>query len=105
MSSEDSGFIQGTVIGEDEFLTLLQLCSACSVDQELVLIWVFEGVLEPLGQSPPDWRFGDESLRRARQAARLTRELELNPAGVALVLDLLDEIALLRVRLQRANAA
>ena len=37
------------------------------------------------------------------EALRLTRDLELDPAGVALALDLLDEIAVLRTRLQRAG--
>ena len=57
----------------------------------------------PAGDSPEDWRFGGESLRRARLALRLSRDLEINPSGVALALDLLDEIASLRARLQRAG--
>ncbi|MFJ1256021.1 chaperone modulator CbpM [Cupriavidus sp. CuC1] len=38
-------------------------------------------------------------------AQRLTRDLELGAVGVALVLDLLDEIDSLRARLRRANLA
>jgi chaperone modulatory protein CbpM len=34
----------------------------------------------------------------------LTRDLEVNPPGVALALDLLDEIAALQARLQRVGA-
>jgi chaperone modulatory protein CbpM len=34
----------------------------------------------------------------------LSRDLEINPAGVALALDLLDQIAALRARLQRGGA-
>ncbi|MCY0854768.1 chaperone modulator CbpM [Cupriavidus sp. D39] len=40
-----------------------------------------------------------------RRAQRLTRDLELGAVGVALVLDLLDEIDSLRARLRRANLA
>jgi chaperone modulatory protein CbpM len=98
-------FIDGTVVEEDVHLTLVELCQACSAEEEYVLTWVVEGVLTPVGESPRDWRFGGESLRRARLALRLTRDLELNPPGVALALDLLDEIALLRARLQRAGYA
>ena len=94
-------FIQGPVVEEQVQLTLVELCQACSAEEEHVLAWVFEGALEPVGDSPQDWRFGGESLRRARLALRLSRDLELNPPGVALALDLLDEIAALRARMQR----
>ncbi len=95
--------IQGTVVEEEVHLSLTELCRACRAEEEHVLSWVFEGVLEPLGDSPRDWRFGGESLRRARLAMRLARDLDINPPGVALALDLLDEVAELRARLKRAG--
>ena len=94
-------FIQGPVVEEEVHLTLVELCQACSAEEEHVLAWVFEGALEPVGESPRDWRFSGDSLRRARLALRLTRDLEINPPGVALALDLLDDIAVLRAKLQR----
>ncbi|MDO8789588.1 MAG: chaperone modulator CbpM [Sulfuritalea sp.] len=94
-------FIQGPVVEEEVRLTLVELCQACSAEEEHVLAWVFEGALEPVGESPQDWRFTGDSLRRARLALRLTRDLEINPPGVALALDLLDDIAMLRAKLQR----
>lgn len=97
--------MQGVVVEEEIHLTLVELCQACNAEQEQVLAWVLEGVLEPVGGSPLEWRFGGESLRRARLAQRLSCDLELNPPGVALALDLLDEIAELRARLQRIGAA
>jgi len=100
--SNNMTFIQGPVVEEEVHLTLVELCQACSAEQEHVTAWVFEGVLEPVGKSPQDWRFGGESLRRARLALRLARDLEINPPGVALALDLLDEIAALRAQLQRS---
>ena len=103
MSPSTMTFIQGPVVEEDVRFTLVELCQACSAEQEYVLTWVFEGVLEPVGESPQDWYFTGESLRRARLALRLSRDLEINPPGVALALDLLDEIASLRARLQRAG--
>jgi len=96
-------FIQGAIVEEAVQFTLVELCQACSAEEEHVLTWVFEGVLEPLGTSPRDWRFSGESLRRARLARRLAHDLELNPPGIALALDLLDEIAALQARLQRAG--
>ena len=103
MAQTTMTFIQGPVVEEDVRFTLMELCQACSAEEEHVLTWVFEGVLEPVGESPQDWRFSGESLRRARLALRLSRDLEINPPGVARALDLLDEIAALRARLQRAG--
>lgn len=94
-------FVEGPVVEEQVHLTLVELCRACSAEEEHVTTWVLEGVLEPVGKSPRDWRFGGESLRRARLALRLSRDLEINSPGVALALDLLDEIAELRARMQR----
>jgi chaperone modulatory protein CbpM len=104
MKQTNMTLIEGRVVEEQVQLTLIELCQACSAEEEHVLTWVFEGVLEPAGNSPQDWRFGGESLRRARLALRLSRDLEINAAGVALALDLLDEIAELRARLQRLGA-
>lgn len=105
MSSGKAPRLEGLVVEEQVHLSLWELSRACSADEECILVWVYEGVLEPLGESLQDWRFGGESLRRARLAQRLTQDLGLNPAGVALALDLLDEIAILRVRLQRARVS
>jgi chaperone modulatory protein CbpM len=103
MSKSAVTLIQGTVVEEDVHLTLVELCQACNAEEEYVLGWISEGLLEPVGESPQDWRFSGDSLRRARLALRLSRDLEIDPAGVALALDLLDEIATLRTRLQRAG--
>lgn len=103
MSQTQMTFIQGPVVEEEVRLTLVELCQACSADAAHVETWVFEGVLSPSGDSPRNWTFGGDSLRRARLALRLSRDLEINPPGVALALDLLDQIAVLRARLQRAG--
>ena len=91
------------VVEEEIQLTLAELCQACNVPQDYVVAWVYEGVLAPSGEAPEDWRFSGPSLRRAQQARWLARDMEVNPQGVSLVLDLLDEIAALQLRLQRAG--
>lgn len=103
MSQTTLTFIQGSVVEEEVELTLVELCQACCAERENVTAWVLEGVLQPAGESPDDWRFRGESLRRARLALSLACDLEINPPGVALALDLLDEIAELRARLQRGG--
>jgi len=74
-------------------------------DVQLIVTLVQEGVLEPEGgDAPADWRFEGSALRRACRAVRLVRDLDLNPPGVALALQLLDEIERLEAALQRAGA-
>ena len=89
------------VVEEEVHLTLVELCRACRAQEEQVQVWVVEGVLAPIGESPPEWRFTGASLRRARLALTLTRELEINAPGVALALDLMDEIEALKASLRR----
>ena len=87
---------------EDEIhLTLIELCHVCRVPEEQVLDWVGEGVLDPIGASPPEWRFAGAALRRSRLATHLARDLDVNTSGIALALDLLDEIEALRSQLRR----
>jgi chaperone modulatory protein CbpM len=86
------------VVNDRLELTLLELCEACGVHAECLIEMVQEGVLEPRGMEPASWRFDAHALDRARVTARLQRDLELNLAGAALVLDMLDEVRALRRR-------
>ncbi|MDB5800337.1 MAG: hypothetical protein JWL63_1276 [Rhodocyclales bacterium] len=97
-------YLQGLVVEEEIHLSLSELCQACRAREEQINAWVMEGVLEPVGDNPQDWRFAGHSLRRARLALRLAHDLEVNTAGVALALDLMDEIAALKAQLRRLPA-
>ena len=93
--------LNATLIDETTPMTLAELARACRAAEEQVHIWVVEGVLQPIGGSPPEWRFASAALKRARLAVTLTRELEINAPGVALALDLMDEIEALKAALRR----
>lgn len=105
MSDTNARCLQVQVVEEEIALTLPELCQACGVAETHLTAWVLEGVLEPSGRQPGEWRFGGASLRRARRALRLTQDLDINPAGVALVMDLLDEIDRLKAQLKRGGTA
>jgi chaperone modulatory protein CbpM len=74
-----------------ETLTLTELSRFCHVQADWVISLVDYGVLDPLGVNVSDWRFTPPNVVRARKARRLTHDLGLNLAGVALVLDLIEE--------------
>lgn len=92
--------VVGILIEEHTELTLADLSGACAVEIESIVALVDEGVLEPLGGEPRQWRFSGAQLRRATAALRLQRDLGVNFAGVALALELLDEIDRLRAQLR-----
>jgi chaperone modulatory protein CbpM len=94
--------LSATVIDEDTPMTLAELARACRAQEEQVQVWVVEGVLEPIGRAPHEWRFSGAALRRARLAITLSRDLEVNPPGIALALDLMEQIEALNARLRRA---
>jgi chaperone modulatory protein CbpM len=96
--------LSGDVLEEDVELTLAELCRACQVPAERIFDLVGEGIVDPLGQEPAQWRFRGVSVWRVRCALRLERDLGVNVAGAALALDLLDELDSLRARLQRFNS-
>jgi chaperone modulatory protein CbpM len=96
--------LQATVVEDGTEMSLADLARACRAREEQIHGWVVEGVLLPRGDSPAAWRFAGASLRRARLASTLSRELEVNAPGVALALDLLDRIEVLEASLRRAGA-
>lgn len=103
MNTTQTLVINGVLLEEDVEFTLIELSRACRAEVEQLVAMVDEGVLTPLGDGPPRWRFEGATLRRARTVLRLTRELELSISGAALVLDLLDEIRSLEARLLRTG--
>ena len=99
ISKSGSTDISGTILDEFTIVTMDDLCRACRVDQATVICLVDEGIAEPNSREESPWRFTGPALPLLARAIRLQRDLELNPAGVAFALDLLDEIEHLRKRL------
>jgi len=98
-----TGYIVDAVVVEgDTTFTLPALCRACGLDSRQLMALVAEGVLDPAGRTPQDWLFGGQSLRTALTAQRLMQDLDMDLSGVAMVLDLLGEIASLRSQLSRS---
>jgi len=93
--------VETQVMDDEVTLTLTDLCRSCQLPNKVVEAWVFEGVLVPAGQGPQAWRFNGTMLRRARLARQLAEEMEVNPSGIALALDLLEQIEALRSQLAR----
>ena len=57
--------LEARIVEQEVFLSLDDLCRACAVQREEIVVLVEEGVLEPGGAGPDAWQFGGPSLRRA----------------------------------------
>lgn len=101
MSPLEIQVLPGHIFEEYAVLNLDDLSRMCVVDRRRIVELVDEGILRVMDTATPDWRFDGANLRRARVALRLERDLELNLAGVALALELMDELEQLRRQLRR----
>ena len=89
----------GDLVTDRPELTLADLCESCDLSEELITTYVSEGIIEPQGTSMTQWRFSRIAVIEVRRARRLEHDLGLNAAGVALALDLKDQIEELKRRL------
>ncbi|MBT8546146.1 MerR family transcriptional regulator [Polynucleobacter paneuropaeus] len=103
MSQTNITWIESAIVEDEVHMTIVELSHAASTPEQLIMDWVSEGVLSPAGSSPEDWRFSGDSLKRAKTAARLTRDFEINTSGLALALNLIDQISRLRAEVLRLN--
>jgi|SRR5690625_780696 len=88
--------VGGIVLDETVRVDLSELCQCCDVTAEFVIDLVDEGILQPEGSEPARWRFRGIHITRVQRAVRLTNDLRVNLPGVALALELLEELELLR---------
>lgn len=91
------------VLENDVELSLAEFSRVCHLSAEQVIDFVEQGMIEPLGRNPAQWRFEGVCVKRVHFAQRLKRDLGVNPAGAALALDLLEEVEQLRRQLRRLN--
>jgi chaperone modulatory protein CbpM len=90
MGDPDSRILEGQLVEEELMLTIDELSGVCAVARERIVELLELGVFD--ARAAGGGRLSGEALRRARLALRLQRDLELNAAGAALVVELLERI-------------
>jgi len=101
MVKQTTEILSGRIVEDEKRLTLRQLCDVCGVRAEYVIELVDEGFIEPSGMERSHWCFSGIAIKRVRKAKRLQRDLGINLAGVALAVELIDEIEKLHALLNR----
>ena len=96
--------ISGSILEEEPTIDLDELCQFCKIPAKVVIKFIEYGVINPTeGDSPKYWRFHQSVRIRTDKALRLKQDLGINVSGVALTLELLDEIAELKSQLNHLS--
>lgn len=71
-------------------------CRRLLLDRHFIVSCVEYDVAEVRGTNPAEWTFTSWTLLRIQKAYRLHRDLDIHPASLGLILELLDEREALR---------
>jgi chaperone modulatory protein CbpM len=88
--------LPGEIFEEGAVLSVADLARMFAVEERHIVALAEEGVITALEIEATEWRFSGADIRRARIALRLERDLGINLPGVALSLELLEELEPLR---------
>ena len=81
---------------DSEPVTLVDLCHITLRSSATIITIVEYGIVEPRGDSPENWRFNAAMIAEIHKALRLHDDLDIDWAGIALAIDLIDEVERLR---------
>jgi chaperone modulatory protein CbpM len=90
-------------MSDDDVLTLEELCAACALERDWLVLRVREGLIPATGTGGSEWRFTTATLTRVRRMRDLERTYDAAPELAALAADMREEIDRLRARLRRAG--
>jgi chaperone modulatory protein CbpM len=84
--------LQITISEQDRWLSSEELCACSDIDSATLYELVEHSIAIPIqGEVIEQWQFSVTSLVSVKKATRIKRDLLLDWAGIALILDLLDE--------------
>ena len=82
-----------------DFLTLEELCSACALERDWLVLRVREGLIAAEGGGDTGLRFTTTTIARVRRMRDIERTYDAAPELAALVADMLEEMDALRALL------
>ncbi len=80
------------LIEQNTIYSVHEFCEICRIGQDVLVELISEGVILPQDPSDDTWVFTQRTVTRFKRAYRLQRDLDLNLSGVALSVELLEEI-------------
>lgn len=81
-------------------LTLNELCEICGISPDFIRHLIEYEIIHPKEKTAKEWSFELTELQRIKTVLRLQRDLEVNLAGAAVVLDLLAQLDALHAHVE-----
>ena len=105
MSKQDRTVTVEVVDPDGSSFTLREVCERGECHAEFVIKLVDYGIISPIEEvaEARQWQFDVAALARLRKAQRLQRDLKMNLPGLAMSLELLDEVEEMRREVARLN--
>ncbi|RBW48528.1 chaperone modulator CbpM [Marinobacter sp. F3R11] len=105
MSDKDSILTVEVMDSDGSTYTLHEVCERGECHAEFVIKLVNYGIITPVEPSTEarQWQFDVAALARLHKARRLQRDLKMNLPGLAMSLELLDEVQEMRREVARLN--
>jgi chaperone modulatory protein CbpM len=85
---------------QSEPLSLEELMELCQSSPNFIQALIDFGILEAHSLPVEERAFDVNELRRIKAVQRLQRDLEINMAGAAMVLDLIDQLEEMRAKIE-----
>lgn len=82
-------------------IDLSELSRTVGAPAETIVEIVEQGIVEPKGSEPENWQFDSYMISMTRKALRLHQDLKIEWSGIALAMNLLDELEQLREQNKR----
>lgn len=74
------------------YFSMEQFCRTVPLPQEHLFEIIELGIIDPIGADSGEWQFNIDMVCAARRAFQLHQQLEVDWPGIALALQLLDQI-------------
>ena len=103
MKNDTVRVYEARIIEEEEPMTIIQICERCKLSKEEIIELIEEGIIYPKDKQNKSLSFSFDTIDRILKVKRLKRDMDLNMAGVALAVNLLDRIEELERKILRMN--
>ncbi|NOX27657.1 MAG: chaperone modulatory protein CbpM [Gammaproteobacteria bacterium] len=80
-----------------------ELCAITALSSDVIIEIVEHGIIEPKGTHLENWTFNTQMITVTKKACRLHKDLGIDWPGIALAINLLDELEQLRTENQQLH--
>ena len=94
-----STIIVGVLVDEETSISFVDICDNCDISEGELLDMLEHGLIPSIDVPTRELAFNRDMLNRIITAYRLQADLGINPAGVVLALELMDELEYLNQEL------